>query len=257
VPTWKVRAAPAAANPESPGWVAVMVQAPAPTAVAEPTVVAGPAVLSPAAMVAPETVHTAGVADRNEMARLDVGACDVTGTWASRVTVALRVMCAPTMISGRPGWVPSGCANLTVCWPVPVPIWKACATSGAAANSALPACDAVIVHTPAVNAVTIVAETVHTSGVAERNETCSPDDAEARTVISAPTAVSGAPGDVPAGWPKLIVCRAAPVAVSQACPTRAGRSGTGGSRPVRVAEPIIAATRQMPRSPHAPRQGRA
>ena len=231
MPTWKVRAAPAAANPESPGWVAVMVQAPAPTAVAEPTVVAASAVLSPAAMVASETVHTAGVADRNEMARLDVGACDGTGTWVSRVTVALRVTCAPTMVAGRPGWVPSGWANLTVCWPVPVPTWKACATSGAAANSALPACDAVIVHTPAVGAVTVmleaVAETVHTSGVAERNETCSPDDAVACTVISAPTAVSGAPGDVPAGWPNADRLPGRTRGGKPACPTRAGRSGTG------------------------------
>ena len=34
-----------------------------------------------------------------------------------------------------------------------------------------------IVHTLAATAVTIVAETVHTSGVAERNETGIPDDA--------------------------------------------------------------------------------
>ena len=65
VPIWKVRARPATRNGGSPGWVAVIVQAPALTAVAEP-VVTGPAV-----MVLAETVHTAGVSDRNVTASPD------------------------------------------------------------------------------------------------------------------------------------------------------------------------------------------
>ncbi len=74
VPIWTVRAIPAAANEESPGWVAVIVQAPAPTAVAEPVAV-GPAV------VMPGTVHTAGVSDRNVTASPD-DAFAVSGTRA-------------------------------------------------------------------------------------------------------------------------------------------------------------------------------
>ena len=249
VPIWKVRAIPAAANAESPGWVAVIVQVPALTAVAEPTVVAGSAVRGPAT---PETVHTAGVSDRNEIG-------------ASRVTEALRVTCAPTLVSGCPGWVPSGWPKVTVCWPGPVPVWKARARLGAAANSAFPACEAVIVHTPAATAVATVPEsvlaTVHTAGVAERNETGSPDDAVACRVTAVPTAVSAAPADVPSGCPNLMVCRAVPapvpvpavVVVSQACPARAGPPA-GGSGPASVAGPVIPATTQMPRSPHAPRQ---
>ena len=104
-----------------------------------------------------------------------------------------------------------------------------------------------------------VLETVHTSGVAERNETGSPDDAVACRVTGVPTAVSAAPADVPSGCLNLMVCRAAPalasagVAASQACPTRAG-CPAGGSGPVSVAGPVIPATTQMPRSPHVPRQ---
>jgi hypothetical protein len=103
-----------------------------------------------------------------------------------------------------------------------VPTWKARATSGAA-DPALPACEAVIVHTPAATAVTIVLETVHTSGVSERNETRSPDGAVACSLTEAPTAVAGTLADVPSGWPKTMVCRPAPTAA----PVSHARSARG------------------------------
>ena len=66
VPIWKVWTAPAAANAESPGWVAVIVQrAGAYLRWPAPTVVAGSAARGPARTA---TVHTAGVSDRNEIA---------------------------------------------------------------------------------------------------------------------------------------------------------------------------------------------
>ncbi len=259
VPIWKVRATPAAANAESPGWVAVIVQAPALTAVASPIVVAGSAAGGPAL---PETVHTAGVSDRNEIAGPGSGAGDLTLGEVSRVTEAVRGTCAPTLVWGCPGWVPAGWGKETSCCCCPVPIWKARARSGAAANSVFPACEAVIVHTPAATVVTIVAETVHTSGVAERNETGSPDDALACRVTGVPTAVSAAPADVPPGCANLMLCRAAPIpavgsagaAVSRAGPAHAGWPDAGGSGPVSVAGPVRPATTQMPRSPQVPRQ---
>ncbi len=216
----------------------------------------------------PETVHTAGVSDRNEIAGPGSGAeaRDLTVAELSRVTEAVRGTCAPTLVWGCPGWVPSGGPKVTACWPGPVPIWKARARSGAAANRVFPACEAVIVHTPAATAVAIVLEpvpaTVHTSGVAERNETGSPDDAVACRVTGEPTSVSAAPADVPSGCLNLMVCRAAPaaapapagVAVSQACPASAGRPGAGGSGPAGVAGPAIPATRQRPRILHVPRR---
>jgi hypothetical protein len=96
VPTWKARAVPAALKEALPAWVAVIVQAPAPTAVAQPVVV------GPTVVVRPETVHTAGVSDRNATGSPD----DV---------LALRATRAPACAAG--GWV-----KLTLCGPVPVPI---------------------------------------------------------------------------------------------------------------------------------------
>ena len=195
----------------------------------------------------PETVHTAGVSDRNEIAGPGSGAeaRDLTLGEVFRVTEAVRGTCSPTLVWGCPGWVPAGWGKETSCCCCPVPIWKARARSGAAANWVFPACEAVIVHTPAATVVTIVPETVHTSGVAERNETGSPDDALACRVTGVPTGVSAAPADVPSGCLNLMACRAAPaavpasarVAVSRACPARAGRPGAGGSGPAAWPDP--------------------
>ncbi len=126
VPIWTVRAIPAAANAESPGWVAVIVQAPALTVVTEP-VVTGPAV-----MMLAETVHTAGVSDRNVTASPD-DAFAVSGT-------------------RPPTCVPGGWGKETACCCCPVPIWTVRATP-AAANAESPGWVAVIVQAPALTAV--------------------------------------------------------------------------------------------------------
>ena len=130
---------------------------------------------------------------------------DGAGAPASSGTDAARVATVPTMVAGRPGCVPAGWPKMTARWPVPVPTWKARATSGAAANPAPAGREAVIAHTPAATAVTVARETAHTSGVSERKETGRRDDAVARRVTGAPTIVAGFPADVPAGWPNVMV----------------------------------------------------
>ncbi len=58
-------------------------------------------------------------------------------------------------------------------------------------------------HGQATMLVTVRPATVHTDGVAERNDTGSPDDADADRVTRAPTFTPG-------GCPNVIVCAADP-----------------------------------------------
>ena len=71
--------------------------------------------------------------------------------------------------------------------------------SGAGAYRVFPACEAVIVQVPGLAAVTTGPDTEHTPGVSERNETASPDDADADSL-------SGRPAVTPAGGRNVIAC---------------------------------------------------
>src|SRR6266496_1573217 len=129
--------------------------------------------------VRPDTVHTGGVSEANDTTSPDVADAD-------RVT-------------GTPTWAAGGWLKVIVCdlWPA----WTGNerATSRAAAKIALPPCEAVITHAPAVTVLTVEPDTVHTSGVSEANDTTSPGAADADKVTGTPTWAAG-------GWLKAIVC---------------------------------------------------
>jgi hypothetical protein len=107
--------------------------------------------------VVPETAQTLPVADANVTTKPDV---DVP----LNATVPPAV-CAPSK------------ANVIV-WALPFTA-KLCATVGAAAYDALPACDATIVQVPEVNSVAVPPATVQTPVVEEANATGRPDVEEA------------------------------------------------------------------------------
>src|SRR5712691_5908922 len=76
-------------------------------------------------------------------------------------------------------------------------------TSRAAAKRSSPAWEALMAQVPAAVAVTVAPETLHTEGVSERNDTASPEVADAARVTGWPTAAGG-------GCPKVIACGVLP-----------------------------------------------
>src|SRR6266516_2450082 len=129
--------------------------------------------------VDPDTVHTGGVSEAN-----------VTGN--PEVADADRVTGAPTWAAG--GWLKVIVCDLRPGW-----TWNARATPGAGAKTALPPCEAVIVHVPGAAVVTVRPDTVHTGGVPELNDTGNPEVADADKMTGTPTVV-------PAGGAKMISC---------------------------------------------------
>lgn len=116
------------------------------------------------ATVAPEMAQTEGVAEAKLTARPDdaVAATVNGGVPKARFESAPKVMV----------WL--SCVT-----------WKLWFTGVAAAQSALPACAALIVHVPTAASVAVVPDTVHTAGVVDPKVTASPEDAVALTVNGA------------------------------------------------------------------------
>ena len=114
--------------------------------------------------VVPDTVHAFVVVDEN-------------------VTVSPELAAALTLTdpveSGTLGKLPN-----VIVW-LALVTWKLCVTGVAAAQFALPACEALMVQVPTFTSVTVEPETVQTVLVVEANLTVSPELAVALTVNGA------------------------------------------------------------------------
>ena len=109
-----------------------------------------------------ETVQTLVLFEAKPTVKpLDAVAESTTGPWSTRVS--------------------AGCANVIVCACGAAVTWNVFVTGVAAAYVALPACDAVIEHVPALTSVTDEPETVQTEALFDANDTDSPLDAVAES----------------------------------------------------------------------------
>src|SRR2546423_1884965 len=117
--------------------------------------------------VGPETVQIRGVSERN-------------ATISPDVADAESVTASPTFACGAVAR-----AFLPAAWPA----WTGndCGMSRAATKRSSPVWEAVTAQVPAAIAVTVTPETEHTEGVSERNDTTSPEVADAARVTGLPT----------------------------------------------------------------------
>ena len=214
-----------AAGPNSrlPSWAAVMMHWPAARVIT----------------VNPDTAHAGGncapgpVAARRVTASRDVA---VTGTLTATPAGTWDAPPARRLVppAGSIDWAP---------WPAMI-VNERC-SSGAAAKRALPSWAAVMAHLPVARVSTVVRDTVHSSGVAERNDTLSREDADADSVTGIPAIT---PARVPSGRWNVIICGVRPVPIRKvrAIPAAANAESPGwvavivqAPAPTAVAEPVV------------------